>query len=52
MTEPLRPSELLERTGHRSIPPPLGRWNFYQEWVDVIFLHYQVDPAILRSMVP
>lgn len=52
MTEPLRPSELLERTGHRSVPPPLGRWNFYQEWVDVIFLHYQVDPTILRSMVP
>lgn len=52
MTERLRPSELLERTGHRPDPLPAGRWNFYQEWVDVIFLHYQVDLVGLRSMVP
>ena len=52
MIERVRPSEMLERTGHRSIPLPLGRWNFSQEWHEAIFLHYQMDPAVLQSLVP
>lgn len=52
MIERVRASELLSRIEHRSTPLPLGRWNFSQEWHDAIFLHYQVDSAVLRSLVP
>ena len=52
MIERVRPSALLAAFEHRSTPLPLGRWNFYQEWHDALFLHYQVDPAALRSLVP
>lgn len=44
--------ELLQAVEHRPWPLPDSRWKFYQEWNDVIFLHWQVDPEQLRRYVP
>ncbi len=50
--DPVRPLDLLNRTGHRPWPLPAGRWNFHQAWCDALFLHYRVDPEKLRKLVP
>ena len=31
---------------------PQGSWRFYQEWNDAVFLHWKVDPSVLRAFVP
>jgi uncharacterized protein YqjF (DUF2071 family) len=31
---------------------PKGRWIYYQEWNNAVFLHWKVPPDILRSIVP
>ena len=46
------PKEILQSTAHRPWPLPEGRWAYYQEWNDAIFLHWQVDAAALRQLVP
>ncbi|TGL25966.1 DUF2071 domain-containing protein [Leptospira yanagawae] len=50
MNDPIH--SILNAIGHRPWPLPAKPWFWYQEWNDVIFLHYQVDPNILRSLVP
>lgn len=47
-----RPADLLQVTDHRPWPLPEGRWNFLQEWREAIFVHFPVDPARIRSIVP
>lgn len=43
---------ILEDQYHRPWIMPTGSWQFYQEWLDVFFLHFQVDYDILRPFVP
>lgn len=31
---------------------PTGPWRYYQEWLDLLFLHFQVDYDLLRPLVP
>lgn len=45
-------SEILENTKHRPWEIPKRSWRFYQEWNDVLFLHWQVDLEELRKFVP
>ncbi len=44
--------EVLGGVDHRPFPTPAGRWRFYQEWRDFVFLHYRVDPGLLEDAVP
>lgn len=45
-------SEILENTEHRPWEIPKSSWRFYQEWNDVLFLHWQTDIEELRKFVP
>lgn len=36
----------------RPFPYPEGWWSGYQEWHDVIYLHWKIDAEILRKVIP
>lgn len=44
--------EILNTSKHRPWKIPTENWKFYQEWNNVIFLHYKVDLAELKKLVP
>lgn len=44
--------KLLNSTAHRPWKIPLTKWRFYQEWNNVIFIHYQVELNVLQQLVP
>jgi len=44
--------DLLNITEHRPWDMPNSPWKFYQEWNNVIFLHWKVDINELKKMVP
>jgi len=44
--------EILNKTEHRPWEMPSENWQFYQEWNDAIFLHWEVDYDELRKYVP
>ena len=44
--------EISAQTQHRPWPVPKRPWQFYQEWNRAIFLHWQVEEAVLRPFVP
>lgn len=39
-------------SSHRSWAIPQRRWTYYQEWNRVLFLHWQVPPAIVHPHLP
>ncbi len=45
-------SSLLQNTGHRPWPIPEGEWSYYQEWNNVLFLHWKVPYEELIKLVP
>lgn len=44
--------EILSITEHRPWAIPSEKWKYYQEWNDVIFLHWQVDIQELQNVIP
>ena len=44
--------EILIYNGHRPWPLPNSKWRYYQEWNDVVFLHWKVDTNELTRWVP
>lgn len=44
--------EILNTIEHRPWIVPEGRWKFYQEWNNVIFLHWEVELAEVEKFVP
>jgi uncharacterized protein YqjF (DUF2071 family) len=52
MIKTLTIQELLDQTGHRDFPLPNRHWAFYQEWQDVLFLHWKIPYRMLRELVP
>ena len=44
--------QILSKTDHRPWPLPLGIWRFFQEWNDVLFLHWKVDLELLQTYLP
>jgi hypothetical protein len=44
--------EILDKTDHRPWSLPTKRWQFYQEWNQTIFLHYEVELEVLKAFVP
>jgi uncharacterized protein YqjF (DUF2071 family) len=45
-------SEILANKEHRPWDMPSGAWSFYQEWNDVVFIHWQVDVTELEKWIP
>jgi uncharacterized protein YqjF (DUF2071 family) len=45
-------SSILFATAHRPWPLPAGPWAMTQTWNDLLFMHYAMDPAVLRALVP
>ncbi|MCS4226709.1 YqjF family protein [Sphingobacterium sp. BIGb0165] len=43
---------ILRDYNHRPWPIPTSPWCYYQEWLDLLFLHFQVDYDLLRPLVP
>jgi uncharacterized protein YqjF (DUF2071 family) len=48
----LKIQEILNTIGHRPWKLPSEKWKYYQEWNNVIFLHWSIDPEIVREYVP
>jgi uncharacterized protein YqjF (DUF2071 family) len=46
------PRGILEQTAHRPWPMPSGPWVMTQTWNDLLFAHWPVDAAALRTLVP
>lgn len=44
--------EVLSNTAHRPWELPVGKWQYYQEWNNVLFLHWEVPYGELRMLVP
>lgn len=43
---------LLYATDHRPWAPPDGPWVMTQTWNDLAFLHFALEPHVLRALVP
>jgi len=41
-----------EHTEHRPWPVPQGPWVLRMTWHELVFLHWPVDPAVLRPHIP
>lgn len=46
------PADLLRSVDHRPWTVPAGRWVQRQSWLEFPFLHWTVDPDVLRPLVP
>jgi hypothetical protein len=44
--------EILRHTAHRPFPLAEGPWLLQQEWHDLLFAHWRVEPDALRPLVP
>jgi uncharacterized protein YqjF (DUF2071 family) len=49
---PVRQARTVETTAHRPWPLPDGPWAQAQTWEDLAFLHWPVDPELLRRLLP
>lgn len=45
-------NELLSDVAHRPWELPKGKWRYYQEWNNALFLHWKVSYEDLRKLVP
>jgi uncharacterized protein YqjF (DUF2071 family) len=45
-------NDILSHTSHRPFAIPAGRWQYYQEWNNALFLHWKVPFDSLRNCVP
>lgn len=43
---------ILSSISHRPYPLPTGSWSYYQEWNQVLFLHWKVPYEDLRNLLP
>lgn len=44
--------DLLNNISHRPYQLPLGKWQYYQEWNEVLFLHWGVPMDAIQKLVP
>ena len=45
-------NDVLKLTAHRPWPQPHGPWVMTQNWHDLLFAHWSVDAAALRTKIP
>lgn len=44
--------DILHTTAHRPWPLPEGTYTWHQEWNQLIFLHFRIDAAIIKPLIP
>ncbi|PZP44627.1 MAG: hypothetical protein DI598_14250 [Pseudopedobacter saltans] len=44
--------QILNNVSHRPYALPQKIWQYYQEWNNVLFLHYEIEADTLRQLVP
>jgi hypothetical protein len=49
---PPSPAVILSETAHRPFPVADGSWVMAQSWNDLLFMHWPVDPEMLRPKIP
>lgn len=45
-------SELINQSSHRPWPLPSKPWIVAMRWHDLLFLHWPIDPEIIRPLIP
>lgn len=45
-------SEIISAVDHRPFQLPTGKWQYYQEWNNALFLHWEIPHDVLRNSVP
>lgn len=45
-------TEILAQTEHRPWDLPTTPWLYYQEWNEVLFMHWEIDPEIVKELLP
>lgn len=45
-------SKILSDISHRPFELPIGKWKYYQEWNNALFLHWTIPFDALRQFVP
>ena len=45
-------NQILSEISHRPFAIPTGQWQYYQEWNNVLFLHWKIPFDDLRQCVP
>ena len=48
----MRASEILNKANHRDFEYPKRPWKFYQEWNKAIFLHWEIEPELIKPLLP
>lgn len=48
----LTTTEILNHVTHRIWKNPKRKWNFYQEWNNAIFLHWEIEKELLQDLIP
>ncbi len=44
--------DILKNISHRTWRLPNGKWSYYQEWNDALFLHWKVEESELQKLTP
>ena len=45
-------SDIIKDTSHRPYQLPNGHWQYYQEWNEVLFLHWSIPVETIRKLIP
>ncbi|MEP3837531.1 MAG: DUF2071 domain-containing protein [Algibacter sp.] len=48
----MKAKEILRQKTHRPFKYPKRSWMFYQEWNKAIFLHWEVNPELIKPLLP
>ena len=51
-TRSMTADEILDTRDHRPFPLPAKPWVMRQEWHNLLFAHWSVDPDLIRPLVP
>jgi hypothetical protein len=44
--------DILKHISHRGWKLPNGKWSYYQEWNNALFLHWRIDISELQKLTP
>lgn len=44
--------EILKQKNHRPFEYPKNNWTVYQEWNKAVFLHWEVNPDLIKPLLP
>lgn len=48
----MHPNKIIQETAHRKYPLPKKPWKYYQEWQNILLLHWKVDSKLIQRHVP